>query len=546
MKRFLLVPVLGAALLAGALLIPGGERGDPAGQGAFLAGADPGVAREVQLPPAPERPPLPPEVTPEALLDWLEGVARDLARSRWEPPEAPLPAAFAALGYDGYRGIEYREEEALWRGESPFEIQLFHPGYLFPDPVRVHQVRGGEVTTIGFSPELFRYEGAAAPPGGADAEGLEFAGLRIHYPVNDPVAKGEVAVFLGASYFRLLGRGHAHGLSARGIAVNTVGAEAEEFPAFREFWLFHPGDGAERMTFLALLDGPSVAGAYRFELAPGLPTVLEVDARLFARAGVERLGVAPLTSMFLFDPDGARAFDDLRPRVHDSDGLLMRTHAYEWVWRPLRNRPWLQTSQLRDREPLGFGLLQRARGFEEYLDLEARYHDRPSKWVEILEGDWGEGGVELVEIPADSEFHDNIVAYWAPDEPFRAGESRRYRYRVLAFDDRLPEEELGRAIRTRSGAAELPGVAEPAPPGHRRFIVDFEGAPATAEPHLEVSTGRYSDLRILPLPDGAGARVTFRFEADGDAPSDLRLFLLGPDRRESETWSYLWTADEPR
>ena len=567
-------PILPLLLIL-VLVLPGKTRfeplGAPAGAGVDLVTRGP----QAELPPGahPEdtvRPPPSPATLDELFLHVTE-LARDRASQPWVPPRASLPAGLADMGYDAYRSIEFRQEEALWRGEAPFEVQFFAPGYLFPSPVRMHEVHLDEVRTIPFDDDLFDYRGPAAALRGLSTPEMGFAGFRVHYALNTPDSLDEIVVFLGASYFRLLGPGHTHGLSTRGLAIDTVSDSPEEFPEFREFWLFRPESDADRLTFLALLDSPSVTGAYHFELESGSSTALEVEARLFAREDIGRLGVAPLTSMFLYGPNDARNFDDLRPRVHDSDGLLMMTHFHEWIWRPLNNGRELQVTQLRDENPLGFGLAQRARHFAAHLDLEAQYHRRPSQWVEILDGDWGEGGVELVEIPTDSEFHDNIVAYWNPDVPFRAGEDRHFRYRLLTFDERLEQQTLAQVVRTGVGWASLPGEGNPPPRDHRRFIIDFHFTPEGALPsgiapapgsvpgsgtegpavnaveaELNASTGRYSDLRVQALPDGEGWRATFRLEPDGNQPTDLRLFLLQGDRRVSETWSYLWKPDDLR
>jgi periplasmic glucans biosynthesis protein len=500
-------------------------------------------------------------LSPENLFEGVAERARDLARRAWVPPRPAVPRALDRMGYDDYRSIRFRPEAALWRDEALFEIQFFHPGFLYPDPVRMHEVTLEEVLPVPFDDGLFRYDGPSAPLAGHATPELGFAGFRVHYPINDADTKDEVAVFLGASYFRLLGRGHAHGLSSRGVAVNTTLESGEEFPAFREFWLVRPEPDAHRLTFYALLDGPSLTGAYHFELEPGAPTVVEVDARLFARRNVDRLGVAPLTSMFLYGPQGAREFDDFRPRVHDSDGLLMLTGAGEWIWRPLSNGPGLRVTSLRDRAPQGFGLVQRSRDFAQFLDLEARYHDRPSQWVEMAEGDWGDGGVELVEIPSSSEFNDNIVAYWAPDHPFQAGEERRYRYRLLTFDSRLETQTLAQVERTGIGWAALPGEGDPPPTEHRRFVIDFvegpvgdplppgspgDGDQGDVEAVLETSAGRVTDLQVQSLPGQVGWRATFRLEPEEGRHADMRLFLVRGSEPVSETWSYLWIPAHDR
>jgi periplasmic glucans biosynthesis protein len=496
----------------------------------------------------------PPLTQPAHLFDQITARAQARAETAWYSPRTEAPPELLAMDYDQYRSIRFRPDSALWRGESDFEVQFFHPGFLYPRPVWIYEAQADTIVPINFRKGLFRYEGSAASLEAAAPDPVGFAGFRIHYPLNAAGVADEVAVFLGASYFRLLGRGHAHGLSSRGIAINTTRG-GEEFPDFREFWLVRPTPEDETLRFYALLDGPSLTGAYQFELKPGQPTEVVVDARLFARQDVAVLGVAPLTSMFLYAPESARSFDDFRPRVHDSDGLLLHTAQGEWWWRPLRNGPGLRVTPFQIPGLQGFGLTQRAREFSEYLDLEARYHDRTSQWVERLEGDWGEGTVELLEIPTNSEFHDNIVAFWVPPYPFRKGDARSFRYRLLTFDDRLESQTLAQVERMRIGWVALPGEVDPPPTSHRRFVLDFSpGSAGTIQPAsevpvvavLEASSGEVSDLRVQALPEEGGWRATFRLAPEEDQTSELRLYLVQNDRAVSETWSYLWVPVNDR
>ena len=488
--------------------------------------------------------------TPAALAAHVESRARALAAREYMAPDAALPAVLTELDYEAYRSIRFRPDAALWGGETPFEVQLLHPGYLFDDPVRIHLVEHDVVTTLPFRAELFEYEGSVAHLAGTLSPDLGHSGFRIHYPLNDPDVKDEVAVFQGASYFRLLGPGHVHGLSSRGLAID-IGGE-EEFPDFREFWLVRPEPDEETMVFHALLDSPSVTGAYRFELVPGAETLLRVDARLFARRDVGRLGVSPLSSMYLYGRGNSPSYDDFRPEVHDSDGLLMWTRAGEWIWRPLSNRPIPIVTSLIDTDPRGFGLVQRARDFDRYLDVETRYHRRPSEWVRFGEGDWGRGGVQLLEAPTVSEFQDNIAVSWVPDAPFDAGDERRYRYELVMFDERLGLQTLAQVERTGVGWDALPGQASPPPRSQRRFIVDFSDATVDEqsgvdpEAVIETSAGRISDLRTMRLAEEPGWRVSFRLEPDGDRPADMRLYLTRGGEPLSETWSYVWYPDQAR
>lgn len=549
-------------------------------------------AMEAALPP-----PEPPTV--EALEVWIAERARRLATLDYASYPTRIPEALRAIGYAEYRALDFRPEAALWRDEAPFELQLAHPGFLYTEPVDVHVVEGGRIDTLAFDADLFRYDSAQVegplpepPPPGAG-----YAGLRIYSTLGREGESQEVAVFLGASYYRILGRDQVHGLSARGVAIDIAGPDGEEFPYFRSFWLMRPEPDARALTLFALLDSPSLTGAYRFDLRPDRSTEMEVDARLFARSDVGKLGVAPLTSMYLYGPDERGRFDDYRPRVHDSEGLLARTGRDEWIWRPLTNGPGLRVTSLRDVDPAGFGLVQRHRDFEDYLDLEALYHRRPSVWVEAIEGPtegsgWGVGGVELVEIPSASEANDNIVASWVPDAPFRAGDARRYRYRLTTFGNRLEAQTLLQVMRSRSGWDALPGAAAPPPRTRRRFVVDFGGTPGAGDTSIEwpeavveTTAGTVSDVVVEPIPgespgrpgdradggppdgsppdgrppDGAapsgaapsdadvgspnaggGWRVAFDLASDGMRRSDLRLYLTRAGDVISETWSYLW------
>lgn len=481
-----------------------------------------------------------------ALYDQVVARARQLAGTEHLPEPARLPEALESMDYEQYRAITFRPEAAIWRGETPFELQLFHPGFRYGQPVRLHLVQDGRVEAVPFEASRFSYDGPAAPLASAVTPDLGYAGFRIHYPLNRDDFAEEMVAFLGASYFRMVGPGQVYGASARGLAVDIATERQEEFPAFREFWLVRPEPHATVARWCALLDGPSVTGAYRFVLHPGAPTVLEVEARIFARHDVDKLGVAPLSSMFLYGQNRLPAFDDFRPEVHDSDGLLMLTGAGEWIWRPLSNGPGLQVTSLRDRAPRGFGLAQRERRFDRYLDLEAQYHRRPGLWVEPRDGDWGSGGVELLVIPTESEFNDNVAAYWVSDEPFRAGDERHYAYRLVTFGRRLGIQTLAQVDRTRIGRAALPGDSDPPPRSQRRFVVDFVGERGSLDPAapvravLETSAGEVSAPVVQALPDREGWRAAFVLTPDGDRPADMRLYLELDGRRLSETWSDVW------
>ena len=260
-------------------------------------------------------------------------MAQALAAKPFVPQNKQLPPSLERIGYDEYRSIRFNPAQALWRAEGlPFQAQFFHRGFFFRDRVDIYQVADGKATPVVYKPSQFTFQGVKAPT----ETDLGYAGFRLHAPLNKPEYFDEVAAFLGASYFRAVAKGQAYGLSARGLALKTGGPQ-EEFPVFRAFWLERPAKGASQITVHALLDSPSVAGAYRFTITPGVQTVFDASARLFPRVALDEVGVAPLTSMFQFDSNDRLGIDDYRPAVHDSDGLGMVNGRGEQIWRPLSN-----------------------------------------------------------------------------------------------------------------------------------------------------------------------------------------------------------------
>lgn len=465
----------------------------------------------------------------------VPGIARERASRPQRPLRADLPRSLARLDYDAYRGIRFRPERAVWAGsEIGFRLQPHHLGFLFKDRVDLFEVAEGRATALRYDPADFTFDGPAPPP---DVGDIGFAGFRITHPLNRPDHFDELCSFLGASYFRALGRGHVYGVSARGLAIRTAHPQGEEFPAFTAFWIERPAPGARSVTLHALLESRSLTGAYRFVVAPGEATVMEVEAELFPRTDMDGIGVAPGTSMFLFNAGHRGGVSDFRPAVHDSDGLLMRTGGGERIWRALANPDRLQVSGFQDAAPRGFGLMQRARGFADFHDLEAQYHRRPGLWVEPLE-DWGAGEVQLVEIPTPSEIHDNIVAAWVPRDGLKAGQARRLRYR-LHWASEAPES--GGTLRfaaTRSGAAGRGNAV--------RFVLDTTpvqgGLDALPQPAVTASGGTIANAVVQANPETGGLRLSFELEPAGARLVELRAVLLGGTVPVSESWTFRWTG----
>lgn len=470
----------------------------------------------------------------------LQAKAKEIAAQPYAAPVSRVPAWLAGYNYIQHQNIRFEAGHTWWRSDRlPFQLQFFHPGWLFKEPVQIHEVKRGQEKLIAFDPALFTY-GNNQLQGPVPAD-MGFAGLKVLYALNQPDKLDELAVFLGASYYRSLAQGLHYGLSARGLALNSGGPDPEEFPRFSEFWVERPAAGAKAVTVYALLEGPSVAGAYRFTIAPGTETVMQVKVALYFRAHPAVVGLAPLTSMFLHGENTGWSKNDFRPEVHDSDGLLMNTGAGEWIWRPLANPVAVRVSAFADTAPRGFGLLQRDRDFAHYDDVEANYHQRPSAWVEPV-GDWGRGSVRLVELSSPDETNDNIVAFWTPAQLPAAGEALSYEYRLHWYGDVAGRPPRGYVASTRHGA-----VLDH--PERRRFVVDFARLKeADGKPEIEavVTVGEGAKLigvgSVTRIPATGTWRAVFELAADGSKrPVELRCYLRRADKALTETWSNLWT-----
>jgi glucans biosynthesis protein len=474
----------------------------------------------------------------------IDKIARDRAAKPYAESSPKLPESIANIGYDQYRDIRYRPADAIWRGQSMFEVQLFHRGFNFDRRVNLFEVSDAGVRPILYSPSMFDF--GKSPAFGQLPPETGFAGFRVHYPLHTPAYKDEIVAFLGASYFRALGRNQGYGLSARGLAIDTATERGEEFPSFTDFWLMRPKQGDRTLVIYAVLDSKSAAGAYRFEIRPGSITQVEVQSHLYPRRTLQKVGIAPLTSMFLYgeNPSGKR-FDDFRPEVHDSDGLMVHNGAGEWLWRPLVNPKEILITSFSDENPLGFGLAQRDRDFRNYQDNESRFERRPSYWIAPL-GKWGKGSVELVELPTKEEIHDNIVAYWVPASPAEAGKPVSYSYLLNSFSNSVVWPPGGRVIATRVGNAGV-GTYDDSSRA-RRVLIDFAGGdleglnpaqPVKAE--VKANGGDVDAVTVEQLPGTGTWRVAFRLTPKGNATMDLRCYLTLYGEALTETWSYVWS-----
>ena len=471
--------------------------------------------------------------------------ARELvAKGAAGEQHARVPQEWREISYPEFQSIRFRPEKAIWRSESDYEVQLFHAGFLYETPIQLEIVEDEQIKPFDFKKEYFSYDKERLQT--LPTDGLGYSGFRVHYPLHGSNYRDEFLVFLGASYFKILGRNQQYGLSARGLAINTALPQGEEFPWFSRFWIRKPSKDSTAIEIYALLESKSVVGAYEFKADPGTSSAVDVRAVLYFREAVEKLGLAPLTSMYLYGENSVNKFDDFRPEIHDSDGLLMKTGQGEWIWRPLQNFKALNISAFSDNNPKGFGLLQRDQQFDSYQDLEALYHRRPSYWVEP-KNDWGQGHVELVEIPTDSETNDNVVAYWVPAKVPAAGDSLELSYRLSAIRVGQPLGDGARVTSTRVGAGRpLSGKFE-RDPDIKLFVVEFNGGDLpwllADQPVSGVVTASHGELHNITVQrnqESRGWRLFFELDPQGHESVELRAFLKLRDDVLSETWSNLW------
>ncbi|MBJ7535631.1 glucan biosynthesis protein [Rhodomicrobium vannielii ATCC 17100] len=474
--------------------------------------------------------------------------ARQLSLSPYAPPADTIPENYKDLNYDQYRDIRFKREDALWANDNlGFTAEFFSAGYLYATPVQIFTVANGRATELKYRADLFTYGQNVTPPPEGTAPG--FSGFRIHTPIDKAYQMDEFAVFQGASYFRAKATGQGYGLSARGLAIDTARPPHDEFPVFRAFWIVRPESGASSVTVFALLDSISVSGAYKFVISARANTVMDVDCTLFPRKTMAHAGIAPLTSMFYFAPSTSYRADEVRNRVHDSDGLAIWNGKGEHIWRPLINSPRVQFSSFVDDAVRGFGLVQRERRGDRYEDFEAHYEQRPSLWVEPRES-FGKGSVDLVELPTTTEYFDNIVAYWHPKEPLAAGASYAYKYRLTWCDAPPLRINYATVAQTLVGAS-LQNA------GRRLFNIDFAGTEEfnlcddsdefcgdkSRTMELTASAGTIVNATIRRNRVSGGHRVAFEYEpAAGSDEADLRCGLLSDGKPISEVWIYRWTA----
>lgn len=494
-----------------------------------------------------------------SLFSW-EGLIKEaqlMAKQPYQPAPQPNHEVLEQIDWEAHGKIHFKPENALFAdGPGQYPIQFFHPGRFFQAPVQMFRLDKSlsETQAHTIAREILFDKHYFDMPPDSPAQHLgakaSYAGFRIQESRLGDQSKldwqhNDWVAFLGASYFRAIGDEYQYGLSARGITINVVDvSQPEEFPVFSRFYFEPPTKNSGTVIVYALLDGPSIAGAYRFTMTRGTNVVTEIEANLFLRKDVARFGIAPATSMYWFSDKDKVFQTDWRPEVHDSDGLALWTGANEHIWRPLIDAKGINVSAFADLNPKGFGLMQRERHFDKYMDA-VHYERRPSLWIEPLE-DWGEGSVQLVEQPTDEDIYDNVVAMWVPRAKATKGSSYRLRYRLHWMAQEPFKTNLARCMSTRIGRGGRPTQH---PPGVHKFEVEFQGGaldqltPGTIPEAIVTTTrGKISNSWAEAIPNGKLGqwRVLFDLGAleTGKEVVEIRLFLRSGQQTLSETWLY--------
>lgn len=474
----------------------------------------------------------------------LTARARDLAGKVYMPPRRPAPEIVDQIAYEQHGKIKFRPDHALYGDDKGvYPITFFPVGKYFPKAIKMHAFDGEKAAEVLYEPEYFDMPDDS--PAAKLPEDTGFAGFQIREAKSRPDwTKQDWVAFLGASYFRAIGSLNEYGLSARGVAIDTASPTAEEFPDFVEFYLQPASAEKQPVVVYALLDGPSITGAYKFTIRRTEGVIIDVEANLFVRKDIAKLGISPMTSMYWFSEYDKSYQLEWRRGAHDSDGLAMWSGTGERIWRPLVNPPSPSTSAFVDDNPRGFGLLQRNRDPKEFMDRYLNYERRPSLWIEPI-GGWGQGAFHLVEFPTDHEDFDNVGCFWVPKEPIKAGQALEFRYRMFwNADEPYPAANLARPIATRIGRGGFP-YTRANPPEIKRMVVEFAGGSLAGfskdhkpEAVITPSRGVVSSIFLETTSWNDSWRLQFDIKAEGPEPVDIRAYLRDGETALTETWLF--------
>jgi glucans biosynthesis protein len=482
-----------------------------------------------------------------SFVDLVE-YARVLSLKDFMPvPEAP--AVLRDMDYDTYRLISFRNNRSVEvKQKSPYWLEMFHKGFVQQGDVRMNMIEEGVSHAIPFKQDFFDYrgklDGKLKLP-----ENLGFAGLKVvgRYPDHDN--RQEMITFLGASYFRAIAEANVYGSSARGLAIDVGLPKAEEFPAFREFWVIPTNTSENQLRLLALMESPSVTGAYEFVFTPGaVETKMAVQSVLYFRKVPEKVGLAPITSMWMWGDGLDAPVGDGRPEVHDADGLLIQSENNDWTWRALCRQIYPSVVRMELSGIHGFGLMQRDTQNAHFLDDEAKYDRRPSIWIQPHEG-FGAGALELLELPAPHEGIDNIAVWWVPREQIQVQTPFRLKYDVTFTSGDRTVCPLGRAVAHRVIRNSKEDV-----------VIEVDFTQPSTQPDalvikdlvLELQTIRAevtsSQIKLKQADDKNKQNLLtaeVHLKPVGEVPIELTTFLQHRGTKITETWKYLCPVESP-
>jgi periplasmic glucans biosynthesis protein len=464
----------------------------------------------------------------------VEAAAAQAKRPFVPPVFSDLPDGYANMAYDQYVSIRAQPSAVIWGADNRgMAVEPLHRGYVFSTPSPIYLVEDGLIRRVAFDRGKFDYGRVPPPPAGVD---LAFSGFRL-FAGGERLQ--EAALFQGPAFFRALARGQNFGVIARGLILRPGETRGEEVPHVRAYWIERPAAQAGVMVVCCLIESESITAAMRLTIRPGDVTFIDVEQTLFARSGIDHIGIGGAMASHLFAPGGRRMFDEVRPAAYEVSGLQMVTGAGEWIYRPVNNPATLQVSAFGDTNPKGFGLVQRDRDFATFQDDDQRFEMRPSLWVEPL-GEWGPGSVQLMEIPSDNEVNDNIIAYWRPRQGMAAGAEQSFAYRQSWCWYPPEKPVLATMTRMRQGRGSQGR--------RRRFVLDFNGdvlgdagVVTEIKAMMSATPGTLHNQRLITYPERKGARFFVELEPGNEAVCELRLVLEAGGKPVSETWLCRWT-----
>ncbi len=460
--------------------------------------------------------------------------ARELAKQPFSAPATNLPDPFSGLSLEQYSGIKPKPETAIWADQNyGFVVEPLHRGYLYDAPVLVYTVVNEAILGIAYDQNRFNFGKLNVP---ANLPDIAYSGIKIS--VVQDGAKREAAIFQGGTFYRSQAVGQTSGAMARAVSLKTGDPRGEEISQFRAFWIEQPNIG-QPLVVHAIADSDSLVAAFRFTIRAQDTVIIDAEATFIARTVIDNIGFGGAQAMHFFSSASPRRMDgDYRASVHEANGLQIQRGNNEWLWRPLGNPSQLQVSSFVDENIKGFGLVQRDRNFQTYNDDNLHYELKPTLWTEPL-GEWGQGGVQLIEIPTEADVNQNIVTFWRPKAPLNPGQELSLAYRQF-WGWNVPEPP-NVAIVTSTRIGRL-GAKK------RRFLVEFFGNQFNPEQKsddfkvvLTNSLGSVVGQRFVYDPDHKIARVIFDLDVANETLIELRLLLELNSAAQTETWLYRWT-----